>query len=67
MLDDIRRVVTWPLRSVGLEPGRALANAQPSAADRQAQRLEHWAYVRARFEHDRVASDERHLLAVQSG
>jgi hypothetical protein len=51
MLDDVRRVVMWPLRSVGLDPGRALANAQPSFEERQAQRLEHWAYVLARFDH----------------
>jgi hypothetical protein len=49
MLDDLRRVVLWPLRSFGLEPGRALINAQPSPQERRAQRLEQWAYVQARF------------------
>ncbi|HEX3335623.1 MAG TPA: hypothetical protein VHS54_04130 [Jatrophihabitans sp.] len=49
MLDDIQRVVTWPLRSVGLDPGRALANAQPSPDERHARRMEQWEYVRSRF------------------
>jgi hypothetical protein len=47
MLDDIRRVVMWPLRSVGLDPGRALSNAQPSPAERNAWRLEQRAYIRS--------------------
>jgi hypothetical protein len=49
MLADVRRAATWPLRAFGLEPGRALINARPSAQERHAQRLEQWAYVRARF------------------
>jgi hypothetical protein len=50
MLDDVRRVVTWPFRSVGLDPGRALTNAQPTPDARQTQRLEQWVYIRARFD-----------------
>jgi hypothetical protein len=50
MLDELRRVASWPLRSLGLDSGRALANAQPTPAVRQAQRLEQWVYVRAGFE-----------------
>jgi hypothetical protein len=50
MLESMRHVVMWPLRSVGLDPGRALANAQPAPDARQARRLEHWAYVQARFD-----------------
>jgi hypothetical protein len=56
MLDEIRRVASWPLRSLGLESGRALANAQRTPAVRQAQRLEQWAYVQAGFEARSAAS-----------
>lgn len=50
MLDEMRRVVRWPLRSVGLDAGRALTNAQPTPDAWQAQRLEQWAHIRARFD-----------------
>jgi hypothetical protein len=58
MLDEVRRVVAWPFRSLGLEPGRALANAQPTAEVRQAQRLEQWVYVRAGFDARAAALSE---------
>jgi hypothetical protein len=50
MLDEMWRAAAWPLRSLGLDPGRALANAQPTPDVRQAQRLEQWVYVRAGFD-----------------
>lgn len=56
MLDELRRVVAWPIRSLGLDPGRAGANAQPSPGKRQAQRLEQWAYIQADFEARAAAS-----------
>jgi hypothetical protein len=40
ILDDLRHGAAWPLRRLGLEPGRALANAQPSPAEVQASRAE---------------------------
>jgi hypothetical protein len=48
VLIDLRHVALWPLRSVGLDPGRALANARPSADEREAQRHEQWRYVQER-------------------
>jgi hypothetical protein len=50
MLDVIRRGVAWPLRSLGLDPGRALTNAQPTPELREAQRLEQWTYIRVDFD-----------------
>jgi len=46
-LDDLRYGAAWPLRRLGLEPGRALANAQPSPAEVQASRAEQLAYIQA--------------------
>lgn len=60
MLDKLRRAAMWPIGSFGLEPGRALTNARPSPQERQAQRDEQWAYVRARFpEHAPATSHQR--------
>jgi hypothetical protein len=36
----IRRVGFWPLRTVGLDPGRALINAQPGKAQKNRDRFE---------------------------
>jgi len=46
-LDDVRHGAAWPLRRLGLQPGRALANAQPSPAEVQASRAEQLAYIQA--------------------
>jgi hypothetical protein len=46
-LDDLWYGAAWPLRRLGLEPGRALANAQPSPAVVQASRAEQLAYIQA--------------------
>jgi hypothetical protein len=58
MLIDVRRAATWPLRSVGLDPGRALANARPGVAERDAQRRELRTYIQARFPAKRPADTE---------
>jgi len=47
ILGDRRRGAAWPLRRLGLEPGRALANAQPSPAEVQAGRAEQLAFIQA--------------------
>jgi len=47
ILDDLRHGAAWPLRRLGLEPGRALANAQPAPAEAQASRAEQLAYIQA--------------------
>jgi hypothetical protein len=47
ILDDLRHGAAWPLRRLGLEPGRALANAQPAPAEAQAGRVEQLAYIQA--------------------
>ena len=47
ILDDLRHGAAWPLRRLGLEPGLALANAQPSPAVVQANRAEQLAYIQA--------------------
>jgi hypothetical protein len=46
-LDDLRHGAAWPLRRLGLEPGRALANAQPPPAEVQASRAVQLAYIQA--------------------
>jgi hypothetical protein len=46
-LDDLRHIAAWPLRRLGLDPGRALANAQPSPAEVQASQVEQLAYIQA--------------------
>jgi hypothetical protein len=35
----------WPLRSLGLEPGRSLANARPTPEEVQRSRAEQHAYI----------------------
>jgi hypothetical protein len=47
IFDDLRRVAAWPLRRLGLEPGRALTNAQPPPAQVQARRAEQLAHIQA--------------------
>ena len=47
--DDLRRGASWPLRLLGLDPGRALTNAQPPPADVQASRAEQLAYFREAY------------------
>ena len=47
ILDDLRHGAASPLRRLGLEPGRALANAQPSPAEAQTSRAEQLAYIQA--------------------
>jgi hypothetical protein len=42
----------WLLRPIGFDPGRSLANAQPSPAEQHAQRIEMWTYVQWRFAED---------------
>jgi hypothetical protein len=49
IVDDLRHGAAWPLRRLGLEPGRALANAQPSPAAVQASRVEQLAYIQAAY------------------
>jgi len=45
--DSLLHGAAWPLRQLGLEAGRALANAHPSPATVQAGRTEQMAYIRA--------------------
>lgn len=56
---DLRSTATWPLRTLGLDPGRALENAHPSEAELQRQRAELREQVQRRFppreaRHDRA-------------
>jgi hypothetical protein len=46
---DLRRVVRWPLRPLGLDLGHALANAHPSHADLQRWRAEQRADIAGQF------------------
>lgn len=41
----LRGPVGWPLRRVGLDPGRARANARPEVARLRADRVEQFAYI----------------------
>jgi hypothetical protein len=52
--DSLRHGATWPLRQLGLEAGRALANAHPSPATVQAGRIEQMAYIRATHQRSEV-------------
>lgn len=57
---DMGSVFWWPVRSLGLEPGRALANAQPGEDELEAQRADLRERVIARFaEQDRTAVGPR--------
>jgi hypothetical protein len=57
---DVGSLLWWPVRSWGLEPGRAVANAQPSEAELEAQRTELRERVIARFaEQDRTVVGAR--------
>ena len=42
---NLGRVAFWPLRPLGLDPGRAVANARPSAAALYARRTEQLQYI----------------------
>lgn len=46
---DLRTVAMWPARALGLDRGRSLINAWPTAAEHNARRLELWAHVHQRF------------------
>ena len=46
-VNDLWHVAAWPLRRLGLDPGRTLANAQPPPAELQASRAEQLAYIQA--------------------
>ncbi len=45
-LDHLRHDAAWPLRRLGLEPGRALVNAQPGPAALKASKADQLAYIR---------------------
>ncbi len=49
MVIDLRRAVSWLLRPLGLNPGRARANARRSGERWQAARAEQRAYITARY------------------
>lgn len=46
---NLNRAVRLPLRPLGLDAGRALANARPDPAERAAQREALWRQVQQRF------------------
>ena len=41
----------WPLKSLGFDPGRALANAHPTPEQLRARREEQHAYIAASLQH----------------
>jgi hypothetical protein len=45
MIMDTHRLAALSLRRLGLDPGRALANARPSPTQVASWRLEQWAYI----------------------
>jgi hypothetical protein len=49
----IKQRAAWPLRMLGLDPGRALANAAPSPERRNRERDEQLAAIRQRLNADR--------------
>ena len=53
---DLRTLAMWPARAAGLDRGRSLINARPSPAEKNAQRLELWAYVQQRFGAEHTAA-----------
>lgn len=42
---SVRSIAFFPLRAIGLDPGRALINAHPSEADKNRDRVEMRRYV----------------------
>jgi hypothetical protein len=48
----ISAAATWPLRWLGLDLGRAQANARPNARRSRGRRLEQFAYIAGRCAHD---------------
>jgi hypothetical protein len=46
---SFQQAALWPLRPLGLNPGRAIQNANPTAEQAQARRAEQHAYIAARF------------------
>ncbi len=45
---DLQHAARWYLRSLGLEPGRAVANSQPTPAQVQARRTDQFNYIVSR-------------------
>ena len=46
-LNDLWHVAAWPLRRLGLDPGRTVANAQPPPTEVQANRAKQLAHIQA--------------------
>jgi hypothetical protein len=46
---SFQQAALWPLRPLGLDPGRAIHNANPSTEVKAARRAEQHAYIAARF------------------
>ena len=42
---SVRSIAFFPLRAIGLDPGRALINAHPSEADKNRDRVEMRRYI----------------------
>lgn len=51
-----------PLRWLGLDPGRALANAHPSARRRRVDRAEQFAYIASR-----LVENDQHFAVIAGG
>jgi hypothetical protein len=54
--------VLLPLRLLGLDPGRSLTNAHPSARRRQADRAEQFAYIASR-----LVDGDQHFAVIARG
>ena len=54
-MTPLLQLAEWPLRLLGLEPGRALSNARPDPAQRDRDRLEQYRMISTRLAVDSAA------------
>ncbi len=46
---NLHEAALWPLRSLGLDPGRAVVNARPTPEQVRARRAEQFVYIASQY------------------
>jgi hypothetical protein len=62
VITELRQFALWPLRRVGVDPGRAIANARPQPGQLRAWRREQLFYIT-----DRIAAHHDQATAHAGG
>jgi len=64
VISELRQLAFWPLRRVGIDPGRAMANARPQRSQLRVWRREQLAYITERIaaHHDQDSHTAPHRV-----